>query len=88
MKILIDGDTYITNSRNEKNKVAISHVKIWAKGTSNPEFYNVKGCYFPYCRPHRALGWNRYVLLVEGRGKPDGHFLLDLKETLPSCLQK
>ena len=27
-------------------------------------------------------------MLVEGRGKPDGYFLLDLKETLPSCLQK
>ena len=30
----------------------------------------------------------RYVILVEGRGAPNGAFLLDLKETAPSCAAK
>jgi uncharacterized protein (DUF2252 family) len=30
----------------------------------------------------------RYVILVEGRGAPNGAFLLDLKEVTPSCAAK
>ena len=33
-----------------------------------------------------SLGIERYVILVEGRGGPDGHFLLDLKQAIPSAL--
>ena len=34
-----------------------------------------------------SLGVGRYVLLVAGRGSPDGNFLLDLKEALPASLE-
>lgn len=33
-----------------------------------------------------SLGVDRYVILIHGKGRPDGHYLLDLKEALPSTL--
>src|SRR5262249_12892906 len=33
------------------------------------------------------LGLGRYVVLVAGRGSPDGNFLIDLKENHPSALE-
>jgi uncharacterized protein (DUF2252 family) len=33
-----------------------------------------------------SLGVDRYAILIEGRGSPDGNYLLDLKEALPSSL--
>ncbi|MEW9586903.1 DUF2252 domain-containing protein [Paraburkholderia sp. DGU8] len=33
-----------------------------------------------------SLGVDRYVILVEGKGSPDGNYLLDLKEALPSAV--
>ncbi len=33
-----------------------------------------------------SLGIERYVLLVEGKGSPDGNYLLDLKKAIPSSL--
>jgi len=33
-----------------------------------------------------SLGQRRFVALVEGRGARDGHFLLDIKESLPSAV--
>lgn len=34
-----------------------------------------------------SIGIERYAILVQGRGSPDGHFILDLKRALPSCWQ-
>jgi uncharacterized protein (DUF2252 family) len=33
-----------------------------------------------------SLGLERFAILIEGKGGVDGHFLLDLKESIPSCL--
>jgi len=33
-----------------------------------------------------SLGVDRYAVLVEGKGSPDGNYLLDLKQALPSSL--
>ena len=35
-----------------------------------------------------SLGVDRYVVLVRGKGSPDGNYLLDLKQALPSSLQR
>jgi uncharacterized protein (DUF2252 family) len=35
-----------------------------------------------------SLGVNRFVILVEGKGSPDGNYLLDLKHARPSCLTR
>lgn len=34
-----------------------------------------------------SLGIERYAILIHGKGGPEGHYLLDLKEALPSALQ-
>ncbi|NDU86509.1 MAG: DUF2252 domain-containing protein [Ferrovum sp.] len=33
-----------------------------------------------------SLGVNRFVIVVEGKGSPDGNYLLDLKQALPSAM--
>jgi len=33
-----------------------------------------------------SLGLERFAILIEGKGGVDGHFLLDLKASIPSCL--
>jgi uncharacterized protein (DUF2252 family) len=33
-----------------------------------------------------SLGVDRYVMLVEGKGSPDGNYLIDLKQALPSSV--
>ena len=35
-----------------------------------------------------SLGVERYVVLVEGKGSPNDNYLLDLKQTLPSSLER
>jgi uncharacterized protein (DUF2252 family) len=35
-----------------------------------------------------SLGVGRYIVLVQGKGSPDGNYLLDLKQALPSSLRK
>lgn len=57
----------------------------YARGQPNPEFYR------PIDAARRiagtgSLGLARYVILIEGRGSPDGNFLLDLKQAIPSAL--
>lgn len=34
-----------------------------------------------------SLGLERYLILVHGKGGPDGHYLMDLKRAAPSALQ-
>jgi len=85
-KIKIDHTHTVPLPDSEKEEVT-KHINKWAKGTINPSFYKVKDVTFRIAGTS-SLGLKRYVILVEGRGKPDGYFLLDLKETLPSCLEK
>jgi uncharacterized protein (DUF2252 family) len=33
-----------------------------------------------------SLGLDRYIILVEGKGSPDGNYLVDLKQATPSAL--
>ena len=35
-----------------------------------------------------SLGVDRFIVLVQGKGSPDGNYLLDLKQALPSALRK
>jgi uncharacterized protein (DUF2252 family) len=86
VKIRIDDIHTIPIQGSEKDEV-ISHIDKWARGVENPKFYKVKDVTFRIAGTS-SLGLKRYAILVEGRGKPDGFFLLDLKETLPSCLEK
>jgi uncharacterized protein (DUF2252 family) len=83
--IIIDKVHTLPISDTEKEEVT-AQIEKWAKGTPNPEFYKVLDVAFRIAGTS-SLGLRRYAVLVHGRGKMQGHFLLDLKETLPSCLR-
>jgi uncharacterized protein (DUF2252 family) len=85
-KIGIDGIHTLPLPEAEKKLVA-KYLHQWAKGTSNPEFYNVKDITFRIAGTS-SLGIKRYIALVEGRGSLGGYFLIDIKEALPSCITK
>lgn len=85
-KLIIDGEHTLEIPKAEKEKVT-QHIFNWAKSTNDPEFYEVLDIAFRIAGTS-SLGLNRYAVLVRGRGGDDGYFLLDLKETLPSCLAK
>ena len=56
-----------------------------AESRDDPRFYEV----FDVARRiagSGSLGVDRYVILVRGKGSPDGNYLLDLKAALPSSL--
>ena len=51
----------------------------------NPKFFEVLDI---ACRiaGTGSLGVERFVVLVEGKGSPDGNYLLDIKEAKPSAM--
>lgn len=69
-----------------ENKTGVmAFMEDFAKKQAMPEFYR------PLDAARRiagtgSLGVDRYVILIEGRGGPDGNFLLDLKQAIPSAL--
>lgn len=83
-RLIIDGKHTLPIAQHDKDEVA-EHILQWAKGTNNPEFYRVKDVAVRIAGTS-SLGLRRYSVLVQGRGEPGGFFLLDLKQTLPSCL--
>lgn len=81
LRLLIDGVHALPCTETNKRLVT-QHIKQWARGKKNEEFYEVLDVATRIAGTS-SLGLRRYVALVRGRGKLGGHFLLDLKETLP-----
>lgn len=52
---------------------------------ANPDFYRIIDVARRIAGTG-SLGVDRYVMLVEGKGSPDGNYLLDLKQALPSSV--
>ena len=82
--IRVDGKHALDLLPEEKARV-MAFVDEYARGQVDPEFYR------PIDAARRiagtgSLGLARYVILIEGRGSPDGNFLLDLKQAIPSAL--
>lgn len=76
--------TAVTEAERAEVSAAIEH---WAQKEPDPGFFKVLDV------AHRiagvgSLGVTRYVVLVEGKGSPDRNYLLDLKQELPSCLER
>ncbi len=57
----------------------------FAKTQPEPDFYRVLDVARRVAGTG-SLGVDRYVILVSGKGSPDGNYLLDLKEAMPSVL--
>ena len=84
---LIIGQPHTLPISDLKREEVTEQIKIWAKQTTNPHFFKTHDVAFRIAGTS-SLGLERYVVLVEGRGTPNGAFLLDLKETAPSCAAK
>jgi len=60
-------------------------MRNYATGKTNPDFFNVIDIARRVAGTG-SLGLERFAILIEGKGGVDGHYLLDLKESIPSCL--
>lgn len=68
-----------------ERKRVIKMIGSHPQAQASPEFFKVLDV------AHRiagtgSLGLERYVVLVEGKGSPDGNYLLDLKQSMESSL--
>jgi uncharacterized protein (DUF2252 family) len=68
-----------------QRKRVLHFMKDFAKTQAKPEFYKVIDV-ARRIAGNGSLGLQRYVILVRGKGGPDGHYLLDLKQAVPSSL--
>lgn len=80
----VDGKKALPAS--DAQRAAISEfMHEFAKGQPNPDFYTVLDVARRIAGTG-SLGVDRYAILVRGKGSPDGNYLLDLKQALPSSL--
>ncbi|TYQ26761.1 DUF2252 domain-containing protein [Pseudanabaena sp. UWO310] len=82
--IKIDNKKALAVSDEQKQKVQ-GFMETFAAQQSNPQFFKLLDV-AQRIAGKGSLGVERYVLLVEGKGSPDGNYLLDLKKSLPSSL--
>jgi uncharacterized protein (DUF2252 family) len=83
-RLRIDGKKALETSDAERGVIA-AFIRDFARGQERPAFYEVLDVARRIAGTG-SLGMDRYVILVEGKGSPDGNYLLDLKRALPSTL--
>ncbi len=84
-KLIIDNSRVVELDKNKKREISDAIYK-WAKNQPDPEFYKVLDI-GKRIAGTGSLGLERYVLLVEGKGSPNGNYLLDLKIASQSCMK-
>ena len=84
--IRLDGIKALPVSGAQRNK-AVRLLQTFARTQPNPEFYEVLDVARRIAGTG-SLGLERYVILVHGKGSPDGNYLLDLKNAAPSELAR
>ena len=82
-KFRIDDKHALETSERERKQVT-THLERFARGKKHRDFYRVLDV-VDRIAGTGSLGVKRYAVLVEGRGSPDGNFLLDVKQALPSA---
>lgn len=83
-KLRLDGRRALPVTDKQRDKVTALIHKIGAQ-QPDPNFYNVLDVARRIAGTG-SLGVDRYAILVEGKGSPDGNYLLDLKQAMPSSL--
>jgi uncharacterized protein (DUF2252 family) len=83
-KIRCDGRHALAASAEEQARV-VKLMARFAAGQPNPGFFEVLDVARRIAGTG-SLGVERYSVLVAGKGSPDGNYLLDLKQALPSAL--
>ena len=80
----VDGKKALAVS--DAQRIAVTDfMASFAKTQSQPEFFKVLDVARRIAGTG-SLGIDRYAILVNGKGTPGGHYLLDLKESLASCV--
>jgi uncharacterized protein (DUF2252 family) len=84
-RLLVDGKRTLAASKQDYRRVT-AFARGFAQQQGDPKFFK------PLDVARRiagtgSLGIERYVILIEGHGSPDGNFLLDLKEQPGSALE-
>ena len=80
----VDGKKALPVSAEQRAAVT-QFMQRFAASESNPGFYRVLDVARRIAGTG-SLGGDRYVILVEGKGSPDGNYLIDLKEAQPSSV--
>ncbi|HEY6896319.1 MAG TPA: DUF2252 domain-containing protein [Rhodocyclaceae bacterium] len=83
-RIRIDGRKALAASEADQARVK-AWLKTFAATQENPEFFRVLDVARRIAGTG-SLGVERHIVLVEGKGSPEGNYLLDIKEALPSSL--
>lgn len=83
-RLKVDGQFALPVPDSDRAKVTLA-LANFASQQSDPRFFRVLDVARRVAGTG-SLGLERYVILVEGRGTPDGHFLLDLKHQPGSAL--
>ena len=83
-KIRVDGKRALPVTAVQRASIK-AFMRSFAKRQRDPKFYRLIDLARRIAGTG-SLGVERYVLLVEGKGSPDGNYLLDLKQTLQSAL--
>jgi len=83
-KIHVDGKRALPVTEKQRARIK-RFMREFARRQPNPKFYRLLDVARRVAGTG-SLGVERYVLLVEGRGSPNGNYLLDLKQALPSSL--
>jgi len=70
----------------DQRRIVTRFMRRFAKAQGDPKFFRLLDVARRIAGTG-SLGVERYVLLVQGKGSPDGNYLLDLKQALPSALR-
>jgi uncharacterized protein (DUF2252 family) len=80
----LDGIKALPASDDQK-KIVTEFVNNFASTQANPDFFEVLDIARRIAGTG-SLGVERFVVLVKGKGSPDGNYLLDIKEARPSAM--
>jgi uncharacterized protein (DUF2252 family) len=83
-RLKIDGRKALAATDDERCRVSTLLARF-AATSGRPDFFEVLDV-ARRIAGNGSLGLNRWVVLVQGKGTPDGHWLLDLKQAQPSAL--
>ena len=81
----VDGKKALPASAAQR-AVVTDFMQAFAQSQATPDFYDVLDVARRVAGTG-SLGVDRFAILVRGKGSPDGNYLLDLKQTLPSSLE-
>jgi uncharacterized protein (DUF2252 family) len=83
-RLKVDGKKALPASEKQDRAVR-GFMKTFASTQPRPEFYKVLDVALRIAGTG-SLGLQRFIVLIEGKGTPDGNYLLDIKQTLSSAL--